>query len=736
MLCGLKLRMRHRSGGASDSGGVFSGCAFDLHEITPPPSVGAVSAGGPAQSSTPALPHFPLFSPLAGSSFPRGGEFTSAANTPRTPTTITGGPSVATIVPSTQQANVAAAVSARRKSKIAKGCSSVDEPSGETRWEVSGRRTTLMESGGSILDNYARGFATPSSSSSSSLTNQPSTSSQQRTNSGIRSLGKCSPQPLTPSYISSMPAAFKSLIPWWTPGSDAGERQKQHHFHHPDNEYLNSLVTDELRTQLTMQISSQMHPKAQSSGVTKRGSGLFDDDPLGGVTVSPLASPRGVPMLSSGPSNQSSSSIPTVATTVAGCSVSAPVCIPNNGGRNRGDAEAFDYPCSCGCCRRGGHVGGTESRAGGHDSAFNSGGTPTAMCEFGAVGSISLHSMTSEGHDSALALSEAKEGPTTPDLPSSLLQDTHQMTLSERNGIYPLFSPSKSTKVAWGCYGNSTVMRLPSTLIFGHILSFEDSDLFKLLANVYQSQGLLQGSDGASTTTASTGGTTSVAISDIDKSGAFSLSTTQSPSLQDLEAFRCEYADQSQQTLALQIVVRQIVMILFNHLAEVRRMQEKAPQTPPSTSSPSATTAPASSIRDTASLNLLNDLLRVLLCDPTVRNALNSENTTVPVNTTQILASTTGTGLKRPSSLRRKSSSKPPGSWSAGGVLEDLEEEDQSRMGSIEESGSFEDDLRFALFSSAASRHHRNHQFQQQPSTEHSSSNSNNNGNSSSTLNP
>lgn len=110
----------------------------------------------------------------------------------------------------------------------------------------------LVESGGSILDNYARGFATPSSSSSSSLTNQPSASSQQRTNSGIRSLGKCSPQPLTPSYVSSMPAAFKSLIPWWTPGSDAGERQKQHHFHHPDNEYLNSLVTDELRTQLTV----------------------------------------------------------------------------------------------------------------------------------------------------------------------------------------------------------------------------------------------------------------------------------------------------------------------------------------------------------------------------------------------------------------------------------------------------------------------------------------------------
>ncbi|KAM3175935.1 hypothetical protein ACTXT7_007496 [Hymenolepis weldensis] len=106
--------MRHRSGGASDSGGVFSGCAFDL----PPPSVGAVSAGGPAQSSTPALPHFPLFSPLAGSSFPRGGEFTSAANTPRTPTTITGGPSVATIAPSTQQATVAADVSARRKVSV------------------------------------------------------------------------------------------------------------------------------------------------------------------------------------------------------------------------------------------------------------------------------------------------------------------------------------------------------------------------------------------------------------------------------------------------------------------------------------------------------------------------------------------------------------------------------------------------------------------------------------------
>ncbi|VDO12704.1 unnamed protein product [Rodentolepis nana] len=646
--------MRHRSGGASDAG-VFSGCAFDLQESTPPPpSGGAIAAGGSMQSSTPVLPHFPLFSPLTGSSFPRGNGFASTVNTPKTPTTTTGGSSVATVVPSNQQGTAAAAVAARSK--------------------ISADATKFprmrLESGGSLLENYARGFTTPPSSSS--LTNQPSTSSQQRTSGSVRSLGKCSPQPLTPSSVSSMPAAFKNFIPWWTPGSDVGERQ-QHNFHHPNNEYLNSLVTDELRTQLTvntnpedshqrlfkdlaqsplscllrqMQISSQLHSGAQSSGGTKRGSWLFDDDPLGGVTtMSPLTSPRGVSTLSAGPSTLSSSSIPAAATaaSVSGCSVSAPVCIPSNGGGNRADREAFDYPCSCECCRRGGQVGGgTESRVGGHDSAFNSGSTSAAVCEFGAVGSVSLHSITSEGHDSALALSEAKEEPTTPDLPS-LLQD-------------------KS-----GGFGSL------------------------LLANVYQSQGLLQGSNEASKTTTSAGGTTSGAISDIDKSGAFSLSTTQSPilhsspfssnppsdlqrmamlqeleetrskldaSLQDLEALRCEYADQAQQTLALQIVVRQVVMILFNHLTEVRRMQEKAPQTPPSTSSPSSTsTTAASSIRDGASLNLLNDLLKVLLCDPIVRNALNNENANVPVNTTQMPTSTTGTRLKRPSSLRRKSSS-------------------------------------------------------------------------------
>lgn len=168
-----------------------------------------------------------------------------------------------------------------------------------------------------------------------------------------------------------------------------------------------------------MQLSSQ-HPGPQAVN-TKRGSGLFDDDPLGGVTMSPLASPRiAPPTLPPGPSNQSSSA---TITTVAGCSVSAPVCIPNSGGGSRVDTEAFDYPCSCGCCRRG-RVGGTEGKVGGHDSAFNSGGTPTAICEFGAVGSNSLHSMASEGQDSAMALSEAKEEAATPDLPSSLLLDT------------------------------------------------------------------------------------------------------------------------------------------------------------------------------------------------------------------------------------------------------------------------------------------------------------------------
>lgn len=46
----------------------------------------------------------------------------------------------------------------------------------------------------------------------------------------------------------------------------------------------------------------------------------------------------------------------------------------------------------------------------------------------------------------------------------------------------------------------------------------------------------------------------------------------------------------------------------------------------------------------------------------------------------------------------------PPGPWSTGGgVLEDLEEEDQSRMSSMDEGASFEDDLRLALFSSSSS---------------------------------
>lgn len=99
----------------------------------------------------------------------------------------------------------------------------------------------------------------------------------------------------------------------------------------------------------------------------------------------------------------------------------------------------FVYSCGC-CCRGGGGnggggsggggdcgvsgglegIGGTSGGGGGggHDSAFNSGGTPTVICEFGAVGSTSLPSMTSEGQDSALALSEAKED-STPDIPTA-----------------------------------------------------------------------------------------------------------------------------------------------------------------------------------------------------------------------------------------------------------------------------------------------------------------------------
>lgn len=78
--------------------------------------------------------------------------------------------------------------------------------------------------------------------------------------------------------------------------------------------------------------------------------------------------------------------------------------------------------CSC-CCRGQGGAGGSGASGGGggHDSAFNSGGTPAVLGEFGAIGSTSLQSMTSEGRDSALALSEAKD-----DVNSELqmLQDT------------------------------------------------------------------------------------------------------------------------------------------------------------------------------------------------------------------------------------------------------------------------------------------------------------------------
>lgn len=123
-------------------------------------------------------------------------------------------------------------------------------------------------------------------------------------------------------------------------------------------------------------------------------------------------------------------------------------------------------------------------------------------------------------------------------------------------------------------------------------------------------------------------------------------------SLQDLEALRCECAEQTQQTLGLQLVVRQIVMILFNHLAEVRRLQEKAPPTPPSTTATGTTTP--SSARD-ASLTFLNDLLRVLLCDPTVRSALSSDG--VVGSTGASTATPAASVAKRPSSLRRKSCS-------------------------------------------------------------------------------
>ncbi|KAH9278482.1 RING finger protein unkempt [Echinococcus granulosus] len=734
---GQKLRMRHRSGGAAgsaDSGG-FGGATFDLQDTTPPPSVAAV-AGAPAPPTQPSmLPHFPLFSPLIGA-FGRG-----AFNT-ATRTTATGGTA------STSTASTAAGTAQQQGSAARRKVS----------MEANKFPRMRLESCGSMLESYARGFTTPSSSSSSLTNQQPGQQQQhqQQRTGCVRSLGKCSPQPVTPSssssISSSMPTTFKSLPPWWA-GAEVSERQQQqqqHHLHHPDNEYLNSLVTEELRTQLTVstspeeshqqqlikdftqsplscllrqvQLSNQQAAAGAASTLTgtKRGSGLFDDDPLGVVTASPLASPRGAPAVPP-PSHQPSTAVAvaaaTTATSVSGCSASAPVCIPSNGG-NRGDIEAFDFPCSCGCCCRG--QGG-----GGQDSAFNSGGTPTVICDFGAVGSTSLHSMTSEGQDSALALSEVKDDG-TPDLP--LLHD------------------------ASGTFGSM------------------------LLANVYQAQSLLPNHPASTTTSATTaaavaGTMTSTAattgLGDVDKTNTFSLPTTQSPvllhsspfstttapdlerlalrqeleetrcklnaSLQDLEALRCECAEQTQQTLGLQLVVRQIVMILFNHLAEVRRLQEKPPLTPPSATATGTTTP--SSARD-ASLTFLNDLLRVLLYDPTVRSALSSDGITgsTGASTTTPAASVT----KRPSSLRRKSCSNPPGSWSGGGVLEDLEEEDQSRLGAMEESTSFEDDLRLTLFSS--SHHHRQHHHhhqQHQHAIEHSSSvgNINNNGNSN-ILNP
>ncbi|VDM33119.1 unnamed protein product [Hydatigera taeniaeformis] len=383
------------------------------------------------------LPHFPLFSPLIGA-FGRGA-FSTANRTTATGGAVTTS-TAATASATTQQQGS----TARRKVSV----------------DANKFPRMRLESCGSLLESYARGFTTPLSSSSSSLTNQqPGQQQQQQRTGGVRSLGKCSPQSVTPSssssISSSMPTAFKSLSPWWAGGEVGDRQQQQHHLHHPDNEYLNSLVTEELRTQLTvstspeeshqhqvikdfgqsplscllrqMQLSNQQAMVGTTSTPTaaKRGSGLFDDDPLGVVTVSPLASPRGAPTLPP-PSQQSSTPVAvaaatTTATSVSGCSTSAPVCIPSNGG-SRGEIEAFDFPCSfcpsfsscsCGCCCRG--QGG-----GGQDSAFNSGGTPTVICEFGAVGSTSLHSMTSEGQDSALALSEAKDD-TTPDLP--LLHD-------------------------------------------------------------------------------------------------------------------------------------------------------------------------------------------------------------------------------------------------------------------------------------------------------------------------
>uniref|UniRef100_A0A5K3FT69 Uncharacterized protein n=1 Tax=Mesocestoides corti TaxID=53468 RepID=A0A5K3FT69_MESCO len=138
--------------------------------------------------------------------------------------------------------------------------------------------------------------------------------------------------------------------------------------------------------------------------------------------------------------------------------------------------------------------------------------------------------------------------------------------------------------------------------------------------------------------------------------------------LQELEALRCDYTEQMQQVLALRLVVRQIVMILFNYLADTRRSQKTQPPPPPQHQQQQQQQQLPTARDSTA---FLNDLLRVLLCDQVVRSALSQ----VPEN--PIPASQS----KRLTPVCRKSSSNLSGSWTGGSVLEDLEEEDQSGFG-------------------------------------------------------
>uniref|UniRef100_A0A5K3F1L9 C3H1-type domain-containing protein n=1 Tax=Mesocestoides corti TaxID=53468 RepID=A0A5K3F1L9_MESCO len=407
----LKLRMRHRSGGTEGLGVTAS--PFDQSESTPPP----LSLSQPSVISA-----FPIFSPAGFGRSGFVGQQTSMLSSSSTTTTATtkSPPFASTTDPI--QPRTTAAQQSRKKLPA----------------DTSKFSRMRLESAGALLENYARGLAvtTPTTTQQQQQLLQSQLLQSQQRSTG-RCLTKVQPrQPAQSPTVASTPttsapktptSAFQSA-PWWFADPPQQSRSVEAEQHNLDNEYLNSLITDELRTQLTintstedlhhhqffklnglqsltqsplscllrqMQLSTQVAP---TNVTTKRGSGLFDDNPMGGVISSPLSSPPGVTL----PSGTTTSAAPLTTSSVidqplVGCQ-SAPVCIPTNGNRVCGGG-IFDLPCSCGCCRN----------RGGQDSAFNSGGTPTVVCEFGAVGSTSLQSGTSEGQDSALALSEAKD---------------------------------------------------------------------------------------------------------------------------------------------------------------------------------------------------------------------------------------------------------------------------------------------------------------------------------------